>query len=390
MFPRLEALRRQFTEAQDGAQKIAADAATAGRDLTADEQANIDTLLVRCEELGKEIEPLAKQQKSIDATANVLAGLGGTRTAPAFIGRAAGEPVTLTAGEYLSAFYRSTQGDTDAGQLLTRAVAGQTTTDNGGVIPVPIIGELIKLADDSRPVFGSFTARPMPAQGKSFTRPRVTQRVLVGEQAAELDEVSSQKMTITGDSVTKRTFAGVLELSEQDLDWTDPAMLDIVLADFLGVYASVTEAAACTALTTLGGTYSALWAATDIGDVVASVLAGVAEVYDNAKRMPDTMWWSLDQMLAVAALTDANNSTTAFTVLNRALADAGVNLAHRVGPGLAATTRIIGCSSLVESYEQQKGFISAANVSHLGADIAYRGYVAFHGQAKGFAALEAA
>lgn len=390
MSPRLDVLRKQFTEARDGLNAIEAAATAAGRELTPEETAQADTLQTRCEELSKEIEPLAKRAESLQKTADVLSRITPTG-APTLIGRAqptGTEMAQMTAGEYLSLHFRSTQlGDAEAVQMLQRAVAGQTTADNGGIIPVPIVGDLIKLADDSRPVFQSFTDRPMPTVGKTFTRPRVTQRVQVGEQAAQLDEVPSRKMTITGDEVTKRTFAGVLALAEQDIDWTEPALLDIVLADFIGYYSQATELAACTHLETLASATS-VWDGTSIADVVASVITGVETVYAAAKRMPDTMWWSLSAMLAVAQLTNTNEDTTAFTVLTRALSDAGLKLNHVVGPQLSADIKILGCSSLVERYEQQKGFISAANVSHLGADIAYRGHVAFHGRAAGHVLLE--
>lgn len=183
----------------------------------------------------------------------------------------------------------------------------------------------------------------------------------------------------------------MLELSEQDIDWTDPAILDIVMADFIGYYGMVTEDAACTFLEALAVDAAAgTWVPTDIGTVVASISAGITTVYNAAKRMPDTMWLSLDETMALAGLTNSDDSVTAFTVIRQALSDAGLGTFRFVtGPQLSADTRIIGSSRLVESYEQRKGFISAANVSHLGADIAYRGYVAFNGLAAGFTQLTA-
>lgn len=392
MFSRLESLRQQFNAARDAMSAIeAAATADGGRELTEAEAAEIATLTTRCEQLGEEIAPLAKRAESINATAAILGRITPS-AAPAFIGRAQPKPediAKMTAGEYLSLHWRQANGDADAGQLITRAVAGMTTTDNGGVIPVPIVGELVKLADDSRPVFNSFTPQPMPGKGKTFTRPRVTQRVSVGNQAAELDEVSSQKMTITGDTVTKKTYAGVLEISEQDIDWTEPAVLDLVLTDFIGVYAQVTENWACDALEALGTT-TAVWDATDVTSIVSSILTGVQTVYNAAKRMPDTCWLSLDELLGLAGTVNTTETATALTVIRQALADAGVPLRFITGPQLTAETIILGASSLVEVYEQQKGFISAANVSHLGADIAYRGYVASYGRAAGFVKLEAA
>ena len=45
---------------------------------------------------------------------------------------------------------------------------------NTGIVPTNIVGNVIKFADDTRPVFGSLTSRPLPASGKTFIRPVLT------------------------------------------------------------------------------------------------------------------------------------------------------------------------------------------------------------------------
>ena len=75
------------------------------------------------------------------------------------------------------------------------------------------------------------------------------------------------------------------------------------------------------------------------------------------------------------------------TLIRQALSDAGVPMRFVTGPQLSNDTRIIGCSDLVESYEVQKGLLSAQNITHLGLDIAYRGYVSFYGRREGFVKL---
>lgn len=251
---------------------------------------------------------------------------------------------------------------------------------------MPILGPVIKLADSRRPVFQLFTSRPMPDAGKTFSRPQITQRVNVAQQANELDELASRKMTITGNTVTKMTIGGVLEISEQDIDWTDPAVL-IVVQDFVDYYAEQTEAQAIAALVLAAATSD--YDDTSIATVIDSVMAGVQAVYTSAKRMPDTCWLSLDSMFELAGTTNTTTNVSALTLIKQALADAGVPLQFVTAPGLAAGKKIIGASSLVESYERQKGLLSAPDVSHLGVNIAYRGYAAFFGLAAGFVSLEA-
>jgi hypothetical protein len=383
---RLDALRRQHADIRDGINVIETKAQSGNRDLSDQEQKDVDALYARAETLLPEIEAEASKVGSMDAAAAVLA-----RVAPQQLTTRSTAPATpapdLTVGEWMSLHIRSKQGDQEATDLLMRAVAGQTTADNVGIMPVPIIGPVMKFADSRRPVFNSFTSRPMPASGKTFTRPRVTQRVNIAEQAAELDELVSRKMTIASDTVTKRTFGGVLELSEQDVDWTDPSAMQLVVQDFVDMYAEVTETAAVTALTTLAAAPTTPWTATNVGTIISSITTAIGIVYTDSKRQADTLWLSMDAALALAGLSNTTTNVSAMSLIRQALNDAGMPLQIVVGPTLPANTRIVGASGLVESYENVKGLITAPDVSHLGVVMGYRGYAAIFGYASGFVAM---
>jgi len=386
MSVRLDALRKQHNDIRSGIDNIERTASTAGRDLTDAEQTDVDALYARAESLLPEIETEARRVGSMDAAASVLARVNPSQPVQTRSTPAAPAP-DMTVGEWMSLHIRAKQGDDEAAELLTRAVAGQTTADTPGILPVPIIGPVMKFADSGRPVFNSFTSRPMPSGGKQFTRPKVTQRVQVAEQAQELDEIVSRKMVIGGDPVTKRTFAGALEMSEQDVDFTDPAALQIVVQDFVDVYAEITEAMACAALVTLGAAPTSPWTATNIGTLITSITDGIGIVYADSKKQADTLWLSLDEAMTLAGVSNATTNVSAMSLIRQALSDAGMPLNIVVGPQLPPDTRIVGASSLVESYEQIKGLITAPDVSHLGVVMAYRGYAAVFGYATGFVKL---
>lgn len=386
MSARLDALRRQFNDIKSGINAIEAKATQEKRDLTDVEQADVDKLLARADDLTPQIEEEAKRQERLTAAGEVLAR---TRPAPAPAPAPAQRSETgpsLSLGEYCSLVVRSKQGDGEATELLTRTVASQSTADTAGIIPVPIVGPVLDLFDASRPVFASFTSRPMPQYGKTFSRPMITQHTLAGQQAAELDELASRKMTITGNTVTKLTLGGVLELTEQDVDWTDPAVLDIVIQDFLKQYTRLTETKAVAALNTLAAATSD-YDDTSIATIIHSFITAIGAVDTAAEEMPDTCWLAKDAMLALASTTNSTTNVSALTLLRQALADAGIPLKFVPARGLASGKKIIGCSSLVESYEQRKGLLSAPDVSRLGVYIAHRGYAAFFGVAAGFVSL---
>jgi HK97 family phage major capsid protein len=385
MSVRLDALRKQHNDIRDGVNVIESKATSAGRDLTDDEQRDVDKLYERAEQLLPEIEAEAKRVGSMDAAAAVLARVAPqqlqTRSAPA------PAPAAMTAGEWMVLHIRAKKGDEEATELLTRAVAGQVTADTPGIMPTPIIGPVMSFTDNTRPVWNSFTSRPMPGSGKVFSRPKITQHVNVAEQANELDELVSRKMTIAGDNVTKRTFGGVLELSEQDVDFTDPAAMQLVVQDFVDVFAGVEEAVATAALVALAAAPTSPWTVTNIGTIISSITTAATIVYNDSKKMPDTLWLSMDEAMSLAGLSNATTNVSAMSLIRQALNDAGMPLNIVIGPQLPVDTRIIGASSLVESYEQIKGLITAPDISHLGVVMGYRGYLATFGYASGFVAM---
>lgn len=401
MNPRLKALKGQFEELQTGVAKITDAAAAEGRDLTAAEKADTDRLYDRAAQIKPEIDELASKEETMQNLAATLSRVNGT---PTPLDRAAfpEKAPELTAGEYLAEYYRAfgPNGSSTPEQFLERAAlyidrAQQATADTAGILPRPIIGNVIKFADARRPVFASFTQRSMPAKGKTFERPRVTQRVTIGTQT-EGQALSSQKMTVTSDTITKATQGGYVDLTMQDIDWTEPGALELLVQDFVDMYAEWTEGLACDFLearpvaadAAVNGDGYTTYTTTNVGTIVTSFVNAAVEVYRRAKRMPDTVWFDLASWGTLASTTNTNNDVTALEMIQRAFSDLGTGpMRIVVGPQLAANTRIIGCTSLIEAYEQQKGLLRAETPSTLVVQLAVAGYTAFHGLHQGFEQL---
>lgn len=402
---RLSVLKAEYdklVEAQEVIDRTAAD--DGGRDLTDAEQADSDKLFDRMEQIKPEIEKLGKRVDAQNAVADVFKRVGAgpiiDRARPA--SPAADSPkVDLTrelAAQYLGAYFGAGSADEfvdRCAEWFDRDVADMISSDNAGILPVPIVGELIKFADSTRPVFSSMTGRPMPAAGKQFTRPRVTQRVNVAEQpTGELNELVSRKMTIVGETVTKRTFGGALDVSEQDIDWSDPSVWTIVLDDFVDFYAEVTEGVACDFLEALPATNTSAWDASSTEAVLTSLANGAVEVYGQCKKLPDRIWLSLDEWARWASMVDGedrplfpNLGAGVIDLTSGQFSGTPLGLKVTVGPQLAAETRTLGVTRLVEQYENRKGFLTAVKPSVLGREVAYYGYVAFYGRHEGFTEL---
>ena len=394
MSTRLKALRSQFDEVRAGIDKIERAATDAARDLTDDEQSDVEKLYERADALSADIEAEAERAEKLERTAAILNKVNATPGRSPVHRAAADKPADMTAGEFLAGYFRAyhPEGSDAPDEFLERAAgyidrAQQTTADTAGIIPTPIIGDVIKLNDATRPVFTSFAQRSMPPRGKTFERPYVTQRGDIGTQT-EGQGLNSQKMTLTSETVTKATQGGTLDLTHQDIDWTEPSSLQIVVQDFVDLYAEWTEGLACDYLESLPGIADTAvddsghspFDDTDVLTLVTSYIDGIVAVYNKAKRMPDTVWLALNEWATLCKTLSSDNEVTTLDVLRRALADMNTPVRFVVGPQLADGFVCIGASGLVEAYEQQKGLLRAEEPSTLVVQLAYAGYTAFWGK----------
>jgi HK97 family phage prohead protease len=283
------------------------------------------------------------------------------------------------AGEYLSTYVAAMRGDREASRRIEAAVASDKLADVPGIVPTPIVGDLIQDASMGRPVVNSSRRLPMPAAGASFIRPMVVQRTLVGKQSAELAELASQPMKIDPITVTKNTYGGVVNLSFQARDMTDPALMTIVSSDLARTYAETTEAVTCAALEA-GATGSVSMAA---GAEIAALYEASAAVADATGQLADTIYAHPDTWAMLGGLVDstgrplfptlgASNAPGTGRADSWSMNPAGLSLV--VSNGLSAGTLIVGARRYLETYENVGGQLQATNVTNLSVDVAYFGY----------------
>jgi HK97 family phage major capsid protein len=392
---RLEWLQHQreatFTELTDMCERAAGE----DRDLTDAEQSAVDTRresLTRIDsELATEAE-LARAQGSYQDlmadigpfTGSTPAGASGAAT-PAPAGGASHAEVYRSAGEYLVDYLLRSEDPARAARFdsyLHRA--NMTTADTPGILPVPILGPVWTTINTRRPAIEAATVRPLPGGGKTFQRPYVTQHTLVGTQAAEKTALPSQAMKIDPKTVTKMTKGGWVNLSFQDRDWTDPAVLDILVSDLAAVYAQETDQQFCTDLVA-AVTQTEPVATNDAQGWLTAIYNAAAQVAAADNRLPNTFWVSIDVWAQLGALVDGAgrplfptaapaNAMGDITPGQFAGSIAGMRLA--VDSHFPALTGIIGDNLATEFYEQVGGQVQATEPSLLGTQIAFYGYMA--------------
>lgn len=303
----------------------------------------------------------------------------------------------ITAGDYMSALMRHRDGDGAAWARISAAIdaehrvnaADQTTAPVPGLLPVQIIQPIIDTLSPIRPLFESLTACPMPSIGNKFQRPSINQHVAVGEQAKELTAVASQAMEVKLDDVTKRTVAGSLRLSVQSIDWTTPALLDLVISDFAQVYAKWTEQDVSGVFVTNAKGTAVVGDPADPAALNAAFYNATAGSWKAGGIMPNRAWLSLDSWAAIGSQVDGNkrplypffgSAVNAMGTLSPAgmLSGGGEVGSYRpvVAPYLPDGSIVVGPSQYYEVYEDRRGMLRVADPSALGQVIAWYGYIA--------------
>jgi HK97 family phage major capsid protein len=385
----LDRLNEQYTEIHGGIETLVDRAADENRDVTPEEQAQVDRDQARLDELGRSIAHYSALE---DSAAKVGQLRGATARAPQVTRTKVTEPEYSiarefpTAGHYAATVHRARMDRDPAaiaaiGRLVEHlerdtTTKHQTTADNPGIIPRPILGPVISDIDSVRPFITSVGSRPLPAG--QFDRPTVTQHVAIGKQAAEKDRTESQKMLIGKLPVAAATYAGHVNISRQDIKWSNPQILTIIYQDFADVYAQETDADAAelfwasvtntVALTALDGAalYSAIYAA-----AAANITPG------KGNTLPDTLWVAPDVWGGLGGLLSPMG-TPLFPSLSPGDTQGnmmGLNIV--VDANFTLSEMVLGPSRFAEWYEDLDGLMSVGEPDVLGQLVGYAGYGAF-------------
>lgn len=378
----LDQLHAEFDELQTGITTVVDRAADESRDVTDDEQTQIDRDRDRAAELEAAIQHYTEIESRNDRVA-VMRGKvapgpktmnGGPDREPEY----SLEREFPTIGDYAVTLHRAmVLKDSDAIAKIERATAHQTTADNPGLIPRPILGPVINLLDTTRPFINSITRRPLPT-GK-FDRPIITQHVAVDVQAQEKDLTASQKMIVGSIAVTAVTWAGHLNISRQDVKWTSPAILQLVYEDFAAMYAAETcDYASDQFVASVTAAPIAIDGADGGSAVMGALYQGSAAALSAGTPLPDTLWVSPDVWAELGSLTNGTSGNPTFPSLS--VTGTGGNplgLKLVVDSHFPAGTMISGPSRLAEWYEDVDGLMQVGEPDVLGQLVGYAGFGAF-------------
>lgn len=353
------------------------------RDLTEQEMTMLARTRDRIGELNAQVTPLHSTIEIATSSRRRTAEIA-QQFAEARDPRAATPFEYRSAGEYAIDMWRAGLGQADAKErldLFTRAAAHQTTGDNPGLLPEQILGPVVAFVDDSRPIVTALGARQLPAG--SWSRPSITQHTRVSAQTAEKTELVSQKLVIGKVPVNAKTYGGYVNVSRQDVDWTQPGIMDIVINDLAAAYAIETENATAVDLVAASTAGPTIPATPKPEDIAAAFWTAAGSVYDATKGQGRLISVTGTDMLGVLGpmfppINPSNAQSAGFAASGFGTGAAGsvAGIPVYVSAEMAPKTVLVLSTVAAEVYEDRIGSLQVVEPSVLGIQVAYAGYFA--------------
>jgi HK97 family phage prohead protease len=186
----------------------------------------------------------------------------------------------VTAGQYVHAQIKASQGDNDARDLVA-AIEIATVSENTGMVPPNYLRDIIGIIDDSRPFINSIERAPLPASGMKIFTPKLGTQATVAQTAEGVEfDSTDTSVSFQEDNIVK--FAGANIINVELLDRSDPSFLDLLLRELAASYAQKTDAYALglardTAVGSSGAT------------IYAAIVDGIADSYNVMRRTPNRL-----------------------------------------------------------------------------------------------------
>lgn len=383
----LDRLHDQYDEIRAGVDDLVNRAAESNRDVSDEEQAQVDRDEARMRDLSASIAHYTELAERNSQVAVMR-------------GRVTPDPVNQTtrtevreeydilrdfpdAGTYAVTLHRAVAlRDPAAVAAIERATAHQVLAENPGLIPRPVLGPVLNYLNTDRAFINSIVKRPLPAG--TFDRPRVTQHVSVAKQPTEKTLTASQTLKVDKISTTASTYAGHLNISRQDVKWTSPAIMQLVFDDFAAIYAQTTDDDAAAQWVASITTAPVPIASNSAADIYGAIYgAAVTALGVGPTLVPDTLWVSPDvwATLGSSMTTMDQPLFPTFNPGNQQGSAGGLKLV--VDGNFPADTMIAGPSKAAEWYEDVDGLMQVAEPDVLGQLVGYAGFGAFLNLAPG-------
>jgi hypothetical protein len=310
--------------------------------------------------------------------------------------------------EYVASFVR---GGADFAQLnanikdaVINAAPGTApyinTESTPGILPEIITGSVYDSLNPIRPFVAAIGTRAMPTAGATFRRPKITTRPVVAQQDAQFDTLNASTVVVSNNDISKLSFGTYVTVSEQDLDWSDPASIDIILNQLAIAYGQATDNYAVDTMVSGVTQTETVVDLSSPADFIEAIYGAAFQISNTSNYLPthyfvSPVTWAKLGMLTTSTgqpvfpYTGAPNligqnafGTSAATSWNGNPLGLVLVVDKNMAGGTASgdlngvVGHAAGAAAGFEFYEQQKGAISVEVPATLGRTIAFRGYAA--------------
>jgi len=323
----------------------------------------------------KETE-MSQETPAVEASAEIVP------TAPIFA--AARREVPLpTAAEYIAAAIHGGDQWLAMSAAVRAAAPDVTTGDSAGILPLPIVQPVYNNFRGIRPTVDACGVKAAPRGGKVFIRPEVTTHVSQAVQSAENAALQSGTYVVSENQVTKGTYGGYVNVSMQDLEWTDPAIINLILDDMARIYANTTDNVAADALlagvtqsATLTDPTSPVEWVSDIYDAASTILTNSNGNLPTHLFLAPNMYAALGKLVDTAGrplFPEVGPMNALGTSSASSFAGNAFGLITVVDRNFASDTVIVGDPTGFEIFEDARGALSLESPSTLSRTISWSG-----------------
>ena len=260
------------------------------------------------EETQPESEPKVEETTQVEAPAVEAAAVEAARPTVAASHYVKERTAPITSTQYLEASIKSALGDDEARRTV-RAADDSTSTNTGLTLPSHL-NTFITDTFTGRPAFEAATRGSLAGiDGMSFTVPRLYTNASSADVAptvADTNEGSAPSetgMTSAYDTISIEKFSGLQRVSFELVDRSQPAFMELMMAELRKAYEKATDAALLAAFVS-DGTTAATTAATAAGLQSFVSVEGAAAYKGTGGDFANKLVASTDQWAAIAGYAD--------------------------------------------------------------------------------------
>jgi HK97 family phage prohead protease len=321
---------------------------------TSTKTTTINTTIVETETETESETAVENTPETVAATAVEAAAVEAARptvvTATTFVRE---RVAPITSAQYLEANIKAALGDDEARRVVR--AADDSTSTNTGLTLAPHLDTFITDTFTGRPAFEAATRSALLPSGMSFTVPRLytnADPANVAPTTADTNEgaaPSETGMTSSYDTIDINKFSALNRVSFELVDRSQPAFMELLMAELRKSYEKATDAALLAAFVA-NGTTAATTAATAAGLQSFISVEGAAAYKGTGGDFANKLVASTDQWAAITGYADTTG---------RALYSAQGPTQNASGTAVASSVRgnILGTDLIVDHNISASGIV---------------------------------